>query len=269
MTNQTESTAEMGEHISRLIKLARNAASSLTSYISNEYVGHDIYPSQARKWERDMTEVTELLSAIHAVEKPHELDSFIDGDDESILEKNIKMEKRHVPSRMLEYCPVCKRDMAPEERLFDLNNDNHIDRCIKPKTESTSPIHPTAEPVEDMGEFEKVRHALRVACVKAKDTTTVEQTYVPALKALDELQARARLNTQGWLPIDDNAKSGDGVMLWWPHYSTEPTIGAWIDEQWIGENPEWSCEGEESQSPTHYRPLPSPPSARLTQAGEA
>ena len=30
-----------------------------------------------------------------------------------------------------DFCPFCKRDMHPGEPPFDLEHDNHVDRCIK------------------------------------------------------------------------------------------------------------------------------------------
>lgn len=46
---------------------------------------------------------------------------------------------------------------------------------------------PAKQPVDRSKEFETILHALRVACVRAESTATVEQTYVPAIKALEAI----------------------------------------------------------------------------------
>jgi len=33
---------------------------------------------------------------------------------------------------LIEFCPVCGRDIVFPERLFNLKEDNHVERCILP-----------------------------------------------------------------------------------------------------------------------------------------
>ncbi len=79
-----------------------------------------------------------------------------------------------------------------------------------------------------------------------------------ALKA--EAQVETLTRQTRWQPIETAPKDGTFVLLWWPRWQPrQPTIGRFgihgIQQWWAPEVLEWEGDG-----PTHWMPLPLPPS---------
>lgn len=60
-----------------------------------------------------------------------------------------------------------------------------------------------------------------------------------------------------WQPIATHDGSRAEVLLWWPYWSSRPTVGYWKNDRWIAENALSDC--SQSVGPTHWQPLPSAP----------
>ena len=79
------------------------------------------------------------------------------------------------------------------------------------------------QPVDSSDVVKTIRHALRVACVESDSTTTIEQTYVPAIKALDSIPAMqpcAGMGETAYPPCDWHEDMGP--VLWWRAPIEEP-----------------------------------------------
>ena len=61
-----------------------------------------------------------------------------------------------------------------------------------------------------------------------------------------------------WEPIETAPKDRD-VLLWWPYWSRRPTIGYWKHTRWMAENALQDSVGDSGPQPTHWMPLPDPP----------
>lgn len=147
--------------------------------------------------------------------------------------------------------------------------------------------HPTAEPVDEMGElFDK-----QCAAFKDKYPWFRWSTWGPDMKIAKHFwQVRARLNTQEWQTIDSASKDGtllcaevNGCGKWEQYlaFYARPNTLEKSEDYYAPEAEEddpycpegWYRETSDEErvnpcNPTHFQPLPTPPSARLTQAGE-
>lgn len=59
-----------------------------------------------------------------------------------------------------------------------------------------------------------------------------------------------------WQPIETAPKDGRRLLLWWPEWCDEPIKGWWADGY-------WQCiDAVVEEGPTHWMPLPPPPTMR-------
>ena len=83
-----------------------------------------------------------------------------------------------------------------------------------------------------------------------------------------QVQAEDREQPQGWQPIETAPKDGTAILLWWPYWSSSRAIVGW----WAPRQPDlgWSAWESSYQGncpgPTHWMPLPEPPTEELTEA---
>jgi len=77
-----------------------------------------------------------------------------------------------------------------------------------------------------------------------------------AVAALDRIFAEIE-----WRTMETAPKDGTNILLWWPEQFHCPLTGHWADKwnPWIGWKVTGWSHGKFITSPTHWRPLPSPP----------
>jgi hypothetical protein len=76
------------------------------------------------------------------------------------------------------------------------------------------------------------------------------------------------LRADGWRPMSAHDGSTDEVLLWWPYWSNQPTVGHLKHGRWIAENAlnEWpTTRDNDYPGPQAFRPLPAPPAEERRQ----
>ncbi len=65
-----------------------------------------------------------------------------------------------------------------------------------------------------------------------------------------------------WQPIETAPKDGRRVLVMWEYWSSEPFVAYFKHGRWNGEVALSECSDD---GPTHWMPLPSPPTPEGTQ----
>lgn len=82
---------------------------------------------------------------------------------------------------------------------------------------------------------------------------------IAELKA-EILRLRALLEAETWRPIETAPKDGTWVLLYWPMTRTNVVVAGHFYAASDGEAVWWSLPKVDTHNdPTHWRPLPSPP----------
>lgn len=136
---------------------------------------------------------------------------------------------------MILHCPACglQHIDAPEEGLDAFAGD--IDAPIPPPA--------WANPPHRSHLCHGCGHIWRPADVPTEGVAAIQTRGKD-----DSPPALSRPSVEGWRPIEE-APKGECLLVWWDkghHFATLYNDGRWYSE------------GEEIH-PTHYRPLPSPP----------
>ncbi len=120
------------------------------------------------------------------------------------------------------------------------------------------PVEPTERMMEAIdAEFDKERERLRRTgqhVTQESWKAAHERSYTAMLAASPQPPV-----VEGWRDIASAPRDGTQVLLWQPHWEAMQTA-VWFND---GHNrPGWlTMDGGEVIKPSHYRPLPAPPSA--------
>jgi len=104
-------------------------------------------------------------------------------------------------------------------------------------------------------------------------SATSEMAYAwlthPYVCTSDMVKAAARIMAstpspegQTWQPIETAPKDGRRVLVMWEYWSSEPFVAYFKHGRWNGEVALSECSDD---GPTHWMPLPSPPTPEGTQ----
>lgn len=73
---------------------------------------------------------------------------------------------------------------------------------------------------------------------------------------LPKAETPANVMTAEWKPIATAPRDGTWVLLWWPHWFYQPMSGYYGLDGWQMDR---ALLGADDPGPTHWCPLPSPP----------